>query len=223
MREKVNKNFEVPEGKIIDFIDGKLRSNNDFEQIRQNFERTLLEEYQYNRDDISVDFRIKVHDGSRMVSEKVSLVVFHSNKTKISEENILIVIQIAKSNIQPTDSKKGTDDLEKLLIACPNAQFACWTNGIDTFFFQKKQLKFDTDIVTVNDLPKKGEDASSIFITDRSRLRIATGNNLLFAFKRCHNFIHANQGGSKEQIFWEFLKLLFAKIEDEQLEGRPRF
>jgi len=223
MREKVNKNFETPEGKIIDFIDGKLRFHNDFEQIRQNFERTLLEEYQYNRDDISVDFRIKVHDGSRMVSKKVSLVVFHSNKTKKSEENILIVIQIAKHKVQPTDSKKGTDDLEKFLIACPNAQFACWTNGIDTFFFQKKKLKFDTDIVTVNDLPKKGEDASSIFITDRSRLRIATGNNLLFAFKRCHNFIHANQGGSKEQIFWEFLKILFAKIEDEQLEGRPRF
>jgi len=223
MIEKINNNFKVPEGKIIDFIDGKLRSTNDFEQIRQNFERTLIEEYQYNRDEISVDFRIKVHDGSRIVSEKVSLVVFYSNKTKRSEENILIVIQIAKSNIQPTDSKKGTDELEKFLIACPNAQFACWTNGIDTFYFQKKQLKFDTDIVTVNDFPKKGEDASSIFITDRSRLRIATGDNLLFAFKRCHNFIHANQGGSKEQIFWEFLKLLFAKIEDEQLEGRPRF
>ena len=34
---------------------------------------------------------------------------------------------------------------------------------------------------------------------------------------------YANQGGSKEQIFWEFLKILFAKIEDEQNEGRPRF
>jgi hypothetical protein len=28
---------------------------------------------------------------------------------------------------------------------------------------------------------------------------------------------------AKEQIFWEFLKILFAKIEDEQREGRPRF
>ena len=54
-------------------------------------------------------------------------------------------------------------------------------------------------------------------------LRVATGNNLLYAFKRCHDYIHANQGGSKEQIFWEFLKLLFAKIEDETYGGRPRF
>jgi type I restriction enzyme M protein len=46
---------------------------------------------------------------------------------------------------------------------------------------------------------------------------------LLYAFKRCHDYIHANQGGSKEQIFWEFLKILFAKIEDETHGGRPRF
>ncbi len=63
----------------------------------------------------------------------------------------------------------------------------------------------------MNDFPRKGEDASFIFTTDRSRLRVATGNNLLNAFKRCHDFIHANQGGSKEQIFWEFLKILFAE------------
>ena len=54
--------------------------------------------------------------------------------------------------------------------------------------------------------------------------RPSTGNNLLAAFRRCHDFIHANQGGSQEQIFWEFLKILFAKIEDEQQdEGLPRF
>jgi len=52
---------------------------------------------------------------------------------------------------------------------------------------------------------------------------VATGNNLLYAFRRCHDYIHANQGGSKEEIFWEFLKLLFAKIEDETNAGRPRF
>jgi hypothetical protein len=121
-----------------------------------------------------------------------------------------ILIMVAKPKAQPTDAKGGTDVLEKMLVASSKARFGCWTNGIETLYFQKKKAKFDTNIFPVNDFPRKGESDSSIFTTDRSRLRIATGNNLLYAFKRCHDYIHANQGGSKEQIFWEFLKILFA-------------
>jgi type I restriction enzyme M protein len=214
---------EIPEGKIIDFIDCKVRPDSELEQIRQNFERTLIEEYRFVKADVVVDFRIRVQDGSSTVARKIALVVLHAGSKNNTQEEVSILIQIAKPAVQPTDTKNGAGELEKALIACPNAQFACWTNGIETIYFQKKKGKFETDILPVNDFPRKGEDASSIFTTDRSRLRVATGNNLLNAFKRCHDFIHANQGGSKEQIFWEFLKILFAKIEDEQHEGRPRF
>jgi type I restriction enzyme M protein len=214
---------EAPEGKIIDFIDGKPRPDNELEQVRQNFERTLIEEYRFAKSDVAVDFRIKVPDGSRTVARKLPLVVFRSGAKAQDQESLYIIIQIAKPGVQPTDDKGGAAELEKALIACAGAEFACWTNGVETIYFQKRKAKFDTDILPVNDFPRKGEDASSIFTTDRSRLRVATGTNLLNAFKRCHDFIHANQGGSKEQIFWEFLKILFAKIEDEQHEGRPRF
>jgi type I restriction enzyme M protein len=214
---------EIPEGKLVDFIDGKLRADNEIERIRQNFERTLLEEYGYERAEIGVDVRVKVPEGSRTVPKKAALVVYHPGAATRTDDDIYIVTHIARPNTQPADSTSGTDDLERMLIACKRAQFACWTNGIEAVYFQKKVLKFDTDVVVVNDFPRRGEDASTIFTTDRSRLRAATGDNLLYAFKRCHDFIHANQGGSKEQIFWEFLKILFAKIEDEQQEGRPRF
>lgn len=214
---------EAPEGKIIDFIDGKPRPDNELEKVRQNFERTLIEEYRFEKSDVAVDFRIKLPDGSRTVARKLPLAVFQPGVKTQDQESLYILIQIAKPGIQPTDDKGGCGELEKALIACTGAEFACWTNGVETIYFQKRKAKFDTDVLPVNDFPRKGEDASSIFTTDRSRLRVATGNNLLNAFKRCHDFIHANQGGSKEQIFWEFLKILFAKIEDEQNEGRPRF
>jgi type I restriction enzyme M protein len=214
---------KATEDKIIDFIDGKLRADTETERVRQDFERTLVEEYRYVSTDIGVDIRIKVHDGTRIVQKKASLIVFQLGTQERDENTSDIVIHVAKPGSQPTDSKAGTDELERMMIACTNARFGCWTNGIDTLYFQKKKQKFDTEIFPVNDFPRKGEDETAIFTTDRSRLRIATGNNLLAAFKRCHDFIHANQGGSKEQIFWEFLKILFAKIEDEQREGRPRF
>jgi type I restriction enzyme M protein len=214
---------EAPEGKIVDFIDGELRADSETEQVRQDFERTLIEEYRYERADIGVDVRLKVQDGSRVAQKKASLVVFQPDAEEKDQSSAQIVIQVLKPATQPSDSMSGVAELERMMIACANARFGCWTNGTETVFFQKKKQKFDTEIFPVNDFPRKGEDDSAIFTTDRSRLRVATGNNLLAAFKRCHDFIHANQGGSKEQIFWEFLKILFAKIEDEQDEGRPRF
>jgi len=214
---------EAPEGKIVDFIDSKLRTDSETEQIRQDFERTLIEEYRYERADIGVDVRLKVQDGSRVAQKKAFLIVFQSDAAEKDQNSAYIIIQVTKPGTQPSDPKIGTNELERMMIACPTSRFGCWTNGTETVYFQKKKQKFDTEIFPVNDFPRKGEDESAIFTIDRSRLRIATGNNLLAAFKRCHDFIHANQGGSKEQIFWEFLKILFAKIEDEQDESRPRF
>lgn len=209
---------EIPDGKIVDYITGNWVKESDQEQVRQNFERTLVEEYNYSQTEIKVDVKIKVWEGDKQKTKKVPLAVM---KDESDEPYILILIANPKAN--PTDKSGGAAELEQWLVDVASSEFGCWTNGIESLFFQKKKTKFETDIFPVNDFPRKGEDASSIYTTDRRRLRVATGNNLLYAFKRCHDYIHANQGGSKEQIFWEFLKLLFAKIEDETYGGRPRF
>ena len=36
------------------------------------------------------------------------------------------------------------------------------------------------------------------------------------AFRRCHNYIHGNEGMPKDKAFWQFLYLLFAKMHDER-------
>lgn len=209
---------EIPDGKIADYITGKWVKETEQEQVRQNFERTLVEEYEYPETDIRVDFSIKIWEGDKQKTKKAPLAVMHEGK-----EEPLVLILIANPKANPTDKTNGASELEQWLVDVPTAEYGCWTNGIESIFFQKKKTKFETDVFPVNDFPRFGEDASSIYTTDRRRLRVATGNNLLYAFKRCHDYIHANQGGSKEQIFWEFLKLLFAKIEDESHSGRPRF
>jgi type I restriction enzyme M protein len=208
----------TPDGKIVDYITGQWVKESEQEKVRQNFERTLVEEYNYSTKDIRVDFKIKVWDGSRQLTKKVPLAVM-----KEESENPCILILVNKPKSDPTDKKNGFDELEQWMVDVKTAEFGCWTNGIENLFIQKRKSKFETDVFPVNDFPRRGEDASLIYTTDRRRLRVATGNNLLYAFKRCHDYIHANQGGSKEQIFWEFLKILFAKIEDETYGGRPRF
>lgn len=208
----------IPDGKIVDYITGQWVKESEQEKVRQNFERTLVEEYNYSTKDIHVDFKIKVWYGSRQLTKRVPLAVM-----KEESENPYILILVNKPKSDPTDKKNGFDELEQWMVDVETAEFGCWTNGIENLFVQKRKSKFETDVFPVNDFPRRGEDASSIYTTDRRRLRAATGNNLLYAFKRCHDYIHANQGGSKEQIFWEFLKILFAKIEDETHGGRPRF
>lgn len=211
-------NVEIPDGKIVDYITGNWVKESEQEQVRQNFERTLVEEYNYSQSEIRIDLKIKVWEGDKQKVKKAPLTVM---KDDSDEPYILMLIANPKAN--PTDKVGGAAELEQWLVDVASSEFGCWTNGIESLFFQKKKTKFETDIFPVNDFPRKGEDSSSIYTTDRQRLRVATGNNLLYAFKRCHDYIHANQGGSKEQIFWEFLKLLFAKIEDETHGGRPRF
>ena len=220
-KNKTEKNIvEIPDGKIQDFLTGEFLRDSEQEQVRQNFERTLVEEYNYDKSDIGRDLKIKVYDGSKQKPRKVPLVVYHADK---EEKEIYILIHTASPKTDPSSKSGGTSELEQWLIETPTAEFACWTNGIEAVFFQKKKAKFEVDAFTVNDFPRKGEDANSIYTTDRRRLRVATGNNLLYAFRRCHDYIHGIQGGSSESIFWGFIKILFAKIEDEQNSGRPRF
>ena len=210
--------IEIPDGKIADFITGKWVKETELEQVRQNFERTLVEEYEYPASDIRVDFPIKIWDGDKQKSKKAAVAVMVKDT-----EDPFVLILIAGPKANPTDKTGGANELEQWLVDTPTVEYGVWTNGIELIYFQKRKTKFETDVFPVNDFPRYGEDAASIYTTDRRRLRAATGNNLLNAFERCHHYIHGNQGGSKEQIFWEFLKLLFAKIEDETLSGRPRF
>ena len=42
------------------------------------------------------------------------------------------------------------------------------------------------------------------------------------AFRRCHNYIHGNEGMPKDAAFWQFLYLLFAKMHDERESLRAR-
>lgn len=46
---------------------------------------------------------------------------------------------------------------------------------------------------------------------------------MLFAFRRCHNYIAGNQGLQKSQAFWELLKLIFCKIRDERHNDEVQF
>ncbi len=53
-------------------------------------------------------------------------------------------------------------------------------------------------------------------------MRRADETMLRFAFRRCHDYIHGNEGLPEDAAFWQFLYVLFAKLYDEEQVRRAR-
>ncbi len=92
-----------------------------------------------------------------------------------------------------------------------------WTNGKQKEVFrrivdQQGKIIFDD----FNDIPSADGNLEDIDRPKRNTLKNASDDNLLFVFKTCHNHIYVNDGLQKQPAFFELLKVIFCKIEDER-------
>ena len=69
----------------------------------------------------------------------------------------------------------------------------------------------------IPDIPGKDRSEEEVERPRFDQLKTALSYALLFAFRRCHNYITGNQGLHKPEAFWELLKVTFCKIHDERL------
>lgn len=203
----------VPQGKVLDFIDGTLRNETPEEYVRQEIEKSLVREYEYSREDIEVEFRIAV--GSPP-PRRVDLAIFPEG-VQHEQEHIWAICECKAESVPPDHRKEGVDQLKSYMAACLNAELGMWTNGRDRFCFRKIQTNEGLSFVDVADLPVKGKSPETRPTPDM--LRSADSDALLFAFRRCHDYIAGNQGLQKPEAFWELLKVIFCKIEDERSAG----
>jgi type I restriction enzyme M protein len=207
-------------GGIFDLITEEPIRLNEVESIRQEEERKLLEEFGYEeadyRDLIRVNVRVKPQ---QLKARKFPLVVLRplaEGEVADQNERLSILIDIVGKKTKPEDANKGAEALRSYLKDTPKAQYAVWTNGTERVVFWKTTGRIKVDALVINDIPRYGRDVNDSFAPGRRKLRKAVAGSLRQAFQRCHDYIWANQGGSNETIFWEFLKIVFAKIEDER-------
>ncbi len=199
----------IPEGKLVDFVTGKLLDDTPEEYVRQNIAMSLVLEYGYDRSQIAVEFPIKI--GSKTL--RVDLAVFPSHVPH-QQENIAIIVETKKQGTKPEDKIHGVEQLKSYMSACANCSYGMWTNGDFRACYQKVFDGRQYTFLDAIDIPPNG--VKRVEAPTRAMLRVATGHNLLFAFRRCHNYIAGNQGLQKPEAFWELLKLIFCKIEDER-------
>lgn len=202
----------VEQGKLLDFIDGSTqRPETPEEYVRQEIAKSLVREYQYPKTDVEIEFTVRT--GTR--KPRADIVIFPSN-TKHEQEHARIIVECKASTIKAADKKDGVDQLRSYMAACPNVEYGMWTNGVERFCYRRLVKGGKVIVDDVLDLPVFGRGEEE---DDRPRfdqLKPATSDALLFAFRRCHNYIAGNQGLQKPQAFWELLKLIFCKIHDER-------
>lgn len=209
----------VQQGKILDFIDGQTQRNETPEEyVRQEIAKSLVREYGYAKRDIAVEFTLRL--GTR--KPRADIVIFPEGDEH-KQGNAYIIVECKAPTIKSADRKDGVEQLRSYMAACENVRYGMWTNGIERFCYRRVFKNGKADTEEIPDLPECGRTDDEAERPRFDQLKPATSDALLFAFRRCHNYIAANQGLQKPQAFWELLKLIFCKIYDERNSEEVQF
>jgi type I restriction enzyme M protein len=148
----------LPDGKICDFIDQKIRNDTPEEYVRQNIERRLVLELGFTPEQIEVEFKIKI--GSQ--SKRVDLALFRSDAVARSQDNIWIIIECKRDSVDPKDKNEGVEQLKSYMAASANAEWGMWTNGKFKAVYRKIQTEEGFAYEEPNDIPSSSGDVDEV-------------------------------------------------------------
>jgi type I restriction enzyme M protein len=217
----------IEEGKLLDYVTGRPIPDNPKEQVRQRIARALFHEYGISVDDMEPDFKVKI-DGR---VKKIDLAVFAPGSEHVPVHlRRMVICQKEPPNGKKSAFKMRDHDqaetefglLHAAMAEIGGCRYGLWTNGLEFFFFQKEETRFDVKFKPIGDWPLADETLGTRDVASHARIRKAEPEMLRIAFRRCHNFIHGNEGMPKDAAFWQFLYLIFAKLHDERQPGEAR-
>ena len=208
----------IPDGKICDYIDSKFRSDTPEEYVRQTIEKRLVNEHKYLTSQIKIEYTLQV--GSR--KPRADIVIWDKDAPEKTQGTIKIIIECKKETVDARNAKDGIAQLQSYMSVCPNCEWGMWTNSIQKFVFRKyTDESGNICFMDYNDIPSADGNLDEVNRPSRKNLRNASDDNLLFVFKTCHNHIYVNDGMQKQPAFFELLKVIFCKIEDERNIPKP--
>lgn len=222
----------IEEGKLLDYITNEPIKDTPKEQVRQRIARAIFHEYGISVEDMVPDFKLNI-DGRK---KSIDIAIFEPGKEKTPANLRRIVVcdkepkTGSKGAYRMRDHEQAKAEFGLLHAAmsqreAEGCRWGLWTNGLDFFFFEKEQTRFDTKFHPRGDWPMADGSIGSRTVASTAQLRRADRDMLLTAFRRCHNYIHGNEGMPKDAAFWQFLYLIFAKLHDERRpkDQPPRF
>ncbi|WP_412738552.1 methylation-associated defense system DNA methyltransferase MAD2 [Krasilnikovia sp. MM14-A1259] len=218
--------LHLDDGYLVDFLTNEPVKDNGKERVRQRILRVLFHEYQVAPEDMARDFPIKVGLDGKTRNKRADIAVFASGAEHI-EANLRRVVVCKQEpkrgknvvKLRDLDQMKTEQaELEALLGAedFPERRYGMWTDNVDFFFIEKESGRFGATYHQRADWPLADGTVGSGQVASAQQLRRAEPEMLKVTFRRCHNYIHGNEGMPKDAAFWQFLYLLFAKMYDER-------
>lgn len=212
----------VQDGRILDFISGTAElKETPKEQVRQRIARALFHEYGISVEDMEGDFSVSVGGRRR----RVDIAIFRPSQPHEQQNLRRVVVcrpeptQAKRGAVKIRDYTQAAKDIEEIkpyFEEINGCQYGLWTNGLEFFFLKKRATKFQIDAEPIGDWPPGDESIGTKDVFSHARARRADPEMLRTAFRRCHNFIHGNEGMPKDAAFWQFLYLIFCKMHDER-------
>ena len=208
----------IPDGKICDYIDGKFRNDTPEEYVRQTIEKRLVNEHKYVPAQVKIEYTLQV--GSR--KPRADIVIWDRDVADQTQGTAKLIIECKKETVDARNAKDGIGQLKSYMSVCPNCEWGMWTNSIQKFVFRKTVDEAgNIGFMEYNDIPSADGNLDDVNRPSRKSLKNASDDNLLFVFKTCHNHIYVNDGMQKQPAFFELLKVIFCKIEDERNIPNP--
>ncbi|MCY3786710.1 MAG: N-6 DNA methylase [bacterium] len=197
----MNKQPDFATGKLVDI-------DRPEEQVRQDYERQLVEGYGYPRE--CLDIEVRIPRGSSH-SERADLAVYRSPVGRDPVSDIDGLVEFKRP-----DRSDGTAQLKSYMTAT-SARWGVWTNGTDiSYVCRDPQDPARLLDGYLHNIPACGQEVADVGKLNKAELEPFGRAELKIVFRRILNKLYANaQIARRDQLGSEMVKLLFAKIEDE--------
>ena len=226
----------VREGYLLDYVSQTEKKETSKERVRQNVARGIVHELHISPDDMATDVSVPYTDDvGKNRRKKVDLVIYNAGSDSKARDNdsverVVLVKSppnVGKRSVAKLrdhqQAAKDLNELKDVMSALPACTYGMWTNGLDFFYLKKVGGSvFEDNFEPLAFWPQADETFSVQDHGSTVRLRAGDAETLKTAFRRCHNFIHGNEGMPKDAAFWQFLYLIFSKIHDETRPAEDR-
>ena len=210
----MEKIVSIPDGKLRDYVDGKLRNDTAEEYVRQTIERRLVDEHRYPKTQIAIEFTLQ--NGSKR--PRADIVVFEKNAEHV-QTAVKIIVECKQSKINPSAAKDGIEQLKSYMSLCVNCEWGMWTNSIQRFVFHKVEDKATGERVfeEYNDIPSAEGSITEIDRPTRAGLKNAVDDNLLFVFRSATITFTATTDSTRIKLFSSSSRLFSARLRTKKI------
>lgn len=214
---KKSKEEALGEDQLICVLSGNVVKATPKELNLQSIIEMLNEEYGFELRDMERDWPVSFEDeDGKLRRMKLDLAIFDQDSDH-EQDNLIRAIIVNDEKIKPDDCKKGVEATLTRILGGTGCEFGLWANGEEYHFKQKVEDEYgNVEAEDISDFPRQGQTMRDLEESgDRARPRKPANDSLVRTFKRCHDYIYANEG-MKKTAFWELLNLIFCKIYDEK-------